>query len=53
MLHISPNDVGGVNVCSFLDLISWSEGTAPGPHPLTRDNGYDAFVTGSDGPEVF
>ncbi len=36
---------------SFLDLVAWSEGTSTSA--LTQNDGYDAIVTGVDGPEVF
>ncbi|MEC5345078.1 glycoside hydrolase family 104 protein [Brenneria populi] len=40
------------NLCPFLDMLAFSEGTAS--HPLTRNNGYDVIVTGLDGkPEIF
>lgn len=38
---------------AFLSLISWSEGTAAGIHPLTKNDGYDVIVTGIDGPSIF
>jgi len=41
---------------AFLDTIAWSEGTST--HPLTKNNGYDVIVSGSEkagevGQEVF
>lgn len=51
MAAISPEQAGGADVCKFLDLIAWSEGTRE--NPLTKNDGYDVIVTGVDGPEVF
>lgn len=45
MPRLSPAAAGGVNVCAFLDLIAWSEGTDNGSQP-TRDQGYDVVVGG-------
>jgi muramidase (phage lysozyme) len=36
---------------TFLDLISWSEGTSTSPH--TRNDGYDIIVGGIDSPNTF
>lgn len=45
MARISAAVAGGVNVCAFLDLIAWSEGTDNGRQP-TKDHGYDVIVGG-------
>lgn len=45
MPRLSPAAAGGANVCAFLDLIAWSEGTDNGSQP-TRDQGYDVVVGG-------
>lgn len=50
---ISSQEAGGINVCAFLDMIAWSEGTSEDRHRTTVFNGYDVIVTGSDGPEIF
>lgn len=46
MPHLSAAQAGGSNVCAFLDLIAWSEGTDNGRQP-TKDRGYDVVVGGS------
>jgi muramidase (phage lysozyme) len=38
---------------AFLDMLAFSEGTCADKHPLTKHDGYDVIVTGSDGPEIF
>lgn len=43
--EISPQEAGGANVCAFLSMIAWSEGTDNGRQP-TRDRGYDVLVGG-------
>lgn len=45
MAHITAAKAGGANVCAFLDLIAWSEGTDNGRQP-TKDRGYDVVVGG-------
>jgi len=45
MPRISAAQAGGANVCAFLDLIAWSEGTDNGEQP-TKDDGYDVVVGG-------
>lgn len=45
MPRISATQAGGANVCAFLDLIAWAEGTDNG-RQLTRDQGYDVIVGG-------
>lgn len=46
MTRLSPAAAGGANVCAFLDLIAWAEGTDNGIQP-TRDDGYDVIVGGT------
>ncbi|HBI6869024.1 TPA: glycoside hydrolase family 104 protein [Enterobacter cancerogenus] len=53
MPYINVDQSGDVNLCAFLDMIAWSEGTDATVHPLTRMDGYDVIVTGSSGPEIF
>lgn len=43
--EISPQEAGGANVCAFLSMIAWSEGTDNGRQP-TRNRGYDVLVGG-------
>lgn len=45
MPRISVAQAGGSNVCAFLDLIAWSEGTDNG-RQATNDSGYDVVVGG-------
>ncbi|MCG6541901.1 glycoside hydrolase family 104 protein [Pseudomonas sp. KSR10] len=45
MPRISAAQAGGANVCAFLDLIAWSEGTDNG-RQATKDDGYDVVVGG-------
>lgn len=45
MARISAVYAGGANVCAFLDLLAWSEGTDNGRQP-TKDDGYDVVVGG-------
>lgn len=45
MCRIDPGAAGGRNVCAFLDMIAWSEGTDNGRQP-TKDHGYDVLVGG-------
>ena len=47
MTAISPQLAGGANVCAFLDMIAWSEGTDNGKQP-TKDRGYDVLVGGGN-----
>ena len=53
MPYISEEQAGDIHLCAFLDMISWSEGTCNTLHSLTKMDGYDVIVTGSDGPEIF
>lgn len=53
MPYIDVNLSGDINLCAFLDMIAWSEGTCSSVHPLTRMDGYDVIVTGTTGPEIF
>lgn len=53
MPYIDINQTGDINLCAFLDMITWSEGTDTTVHPLTRMDGYGVIVTGSSGPEIF
>ncbi|CAI1999228.1 hypothetical protein SERMPA_00102 (plasmid) [Serratia marcescens] len=53
MPYIDINQSGDINLCAFLDMIAWSEGTEATVHPLTGMDGYDVIVTGSSGPEIF
>lgn len=46
MPRITAATAGGANLCAFLDMIAWSEGTDNGRQP-TRDHGYDVLVGGS------
>lgn len=43
---ISPEAAGGQNVCAFLDMLAWSEGT-DWPKQKTANHGYDVIVGGS------
>lgn len=45
MPRITAAQAGGANVCAFLDLLAWSEGTDNGRQP-TKDDGYDVVVGG-------
>jgi len=45
MPQITTSEAGGENVCAFLDLIAWAEGTDNGRQP-TKDRGYDVVVGG-------
>ncbi|TBW08568.1 lysozyme [Azotobacter chroococcum] len=45
MARLSAAVAGGANVCAFMDMIAWSEGTDNGKQP-TRDRGYDVLVGG-------
>ena len=45
MPFISPQQAGGKNVCAFLDMIAYSEGTDNG-RQRTNHNGYDVLVGG-------
>lgn len=47
MTAISPKLAGGTNVCAFLDMIAWSEGTDNG-RQATKDRGYDVLVGGGN-----
>lgn len=57
MPKISPAQAGGTNVCAFLDLLAFSEGTSkvsgsPSAE-ISQNDGYDVIVAGVDGPSVF
>ena len=43
---ISPEVAGGQNVCAFLDMLAWSEGTDH-PKQKTANHGYDVIVGGA------
>lgn len=43
MAVITPQQAGGKNVCAFLDMIAYSEGTDCGRYP-TNNHGYDVIV---------
>lgn len=43
---ISPDEAGGQNVCAFLDMLAWAEGTDI-PTQRTNNHGYDVIVGGS------
>jgi muramidase (phage lysozyme) len=45
MPRITAAAAGGANLCAFLDMIAWSEGTDNG-RQSTRDHGYDVLVGG-------
>jgi muramidase (phage lysozyme) len=46
MAEIRPVEApGGANMCAFLDMLAWSEGTDNG-RQKTRDRGYDVIVGG-------
>lgn len=45
MPRITAAQAGDANLCAFLDLIAWSEGTDNGRQP-TKDSGYDVLVGG-------
>jgi muramidase (phage lysozyme) len=45
MPQLTAAQAGGANVCAFLDVIAWSEGTDNGRQP-TNDRGYDVVVGG-------
>lgn len=51
MSEITAAQAGGQNLCAFLDMLSWSEGTVT--DPVTQDRGYDVLVTGINGPQRF
>jgi muramidase (phage lysozyme) len=40
--RITPEQAGGRNVCAFLDMLGYSEGTVNSP--TTKDDGYDQIV---------
>lgn len=48
MPRITTVEAGGANVCAFLDMLAWSEGTSTSQH--TKDDGYDVIVGGIDSP---
>lgn len=43
---ITPDEAGGQNVCAFLDMLAWSEGTDI-PTQRTNNHGYDVIVGGT------
>lgn len=43
--EITPEQAGGKNVCAFLSMLAWSEGTDNG-RQATRNRGYDVLVGG-------
>lgn len=45
MPAIDVTSAGGLNVCAFLDMLAWSEGTDIPSQP-TRNHGYDVVVGG-------
>lgn len=51
MARITASAAGGKNVCAFLDMLAWSEGTRTSRY--TRDDGYDVVVGGIDSPNTF
>lgn len=51
MPRISTSAAGGKNVCAFLDMLAWSEGTRTSRY--TKDDGYDVVVGGLDSPNTF
>ncbi len=57
MCMILPAEAGGPNVCAFLDLIAFSEGTSKASGSasaaLSANDGYDVIVAGVDGPSIF
>lgn len=53
MTYISSKENVNIRVSAFLDMIAWSEGTRSDVHALTKMDGYDVIVTGSDGKEIF
>lgn len=46
MPSITPDDAGGLNVCAFLDMLAYSEGTDNNKQ-ITNNHGYDVIVGGS------
>lgn len=44
MTRITPQQAGGKNVCAFLDMIAWSEGTT---RVKGSDDGYNVIVGGA------
>lgn len=48
---IDSATAGGVNVCAFMDMIAYAEGTSTSP--ITACDGYDVIVTGIDGRHSF
>lgn len=44
MSRITPQQAGGTNVCAFLDMIAWSEGTSRVP---CSEDGYNVVVGGT------
>jgi muramidase (phage lysozyme) len=51
MSRISAGNAGGKNVCAFLDMLAWSEGTRTSRY--TKDGGYDVVVGSVDSPNTF
>ena len=54
---ITPAQAGSANVCAFLDLIAFAEGTSrvsgSASGLASRNDGYDVIVAGERGPETF
>lgn len=57
MPFISAAQAGGGNVCAFLDLIAYAEGTSRASGSASglasQNDGYDVVVEGEHGPEIF
>ncbi|TKD40695.1 glycoside hydrolase family 24 protein [Azotobacter chroococcum] len=46
MPRITAAQAGGANLCAFLDMLAWSEGTSTSRY--TKNDGYDVIVQGID-----
>lgn len=57
MCVLTPAQAGGANVCAFLDLIAYAEGTSRASGSAsglsTKNDGYDVIVRGPGAPEIF
>lgn len=51
MPTITAAAAGGQNICYFLDLLAFSEGTSTSR--VTKNDGYDVIVSGITGSEIF
>lgn len=51
MPTIASDAAGGLNVCAFMDMLAYAEGTSTSP--ITQRDGYDIIVTGIDGRHRF